>query len=146
MKQEYKHLGYYNDVDDIIDLFPSGPLKGDEAKVIYSYMKDGCGNFYSTDDTGDILSADEFEEDFKKGLANITEDDMYIVVFSPGDIDTLKAGDDQHGYFIDLYKAVTKRKGRPSKLTELKDYLATLKQETARVEEKIKKLESLTKK
>ena len=34
MKQEYKHLGYYNDVDDIIDLFPSGPLKGDEASFV----------------------------------------------------------------------------------------------------------------
>lgn len=146
MKQEYKHLGYYNDVDDIIDLFPNGPLKGDEASIVFSYMKDGYGNFYSTDDTGDILSADEFEEDFKNGYAAITGDYMYIVVFSPGDPNALKDGDDQHGYFIDLYKAVTKRKGRPSKLAELKDYLATLKQETARVEEKIRKLESLTKK
>ena len=146
MKQEYKHLGYYNDVDDIIDLFPSGPLKGDEASIIYSYMKDGYGNFYSTDDTGGILSADEFEEDFKNGYAAITRDGKYIVVFSPGDPDTLKDGDDQHGYFIDLYKAVSKKKGIPSKLDELRDYLATLKQETVRVEEKIRKLESLTKK
>lgn len=146
MKQEYRHLGYYNDVDDIIDLFPSEPLKGYEASLINSYVKDGYGNFYSTDDTGDILSADEFEEDFKKGLAAITRDGKYIVVFSPGDPNTLKDGDDQHGYFIDLYEAVSKKKGRPSKLDELRDYLATLKQETVRVEEKIRKLESLTKK
>ena len=59
MKQEYRHLGYYNDVDDIIDLFPSEPLKGYEASLINSYVKDGYGNFYSTDDTGDILSADD---------------------------------------------------------------------------------------
>ena len=42
----YVPIGYYNDPEDIIDLYPGGPFKGDEADIIVNYMLDGLGTPY----------------------------------------------------------------------------------------------------
>lgn len=97
---QYKHIGYYNDKEDIIDLFPNEPLKGDEGDIIVKYMKDGYGAFHSVDND-ELFSEDYF--DFV-GRQMKTTDGKYIIGFSEGNWKALAKGDDDHGFYIDIWE------------------------------------------
>ena len=98
---QYKHIGYYSDKEDIVDLFPSYEvLKGDEGDIIVKYMKDGYGAFHSVDN-GELFPEDDFD-----GRQMKTTDGKYIVGFSEGNWKALAKGDDDHGFYIDIWEFV----------------------------------------
>ena len=92
MKKVFRHIGYYNDQEDIIMLFESS------ADVVISNMLGGFGHFYSTegDEDSDIENPNDESDShlFKK-----TTDEQYLVRYEKGN-DNNK-GD---GWFIDIYK------------------------------------------
>lgn len=98
----YKPVGYYNDAEDIIDLFPNSYFKGDEADIIYQYFKDGFGNFHSIDYPDDDSFITVRQASQEQG-AIFTSDGMHLVVFTKGSYDALRKGDYCHGYYIDIY-------------------------------------------
>jgi hypothetical protein len=99
----YAPIGYYNDPEDIIDLFPNSAFKGDEADIVVNYLKDGYGNFHSIDcpDIDNCISPKDASED---KCTVFTSDGQYIVRFSLGDYNLLRKKNDMHGFFIDIYK------------------------------------------
>ena len=99
----YQIVGYYNDPEDIIDLFPCSTLKGDEADIIVKYFKDGYGAFHTIDYPDTDITP---EEASKSDDVVFTSDGEYIVVFSRGDMSLLRSGSDMHGFFIDIYRLV----------------------------------------
>jgi hypothetical protein len=102
----YAPIGYYNDPEDIMDLFPCSTLKGDEADIIVKYMKDGYGNFHTIDGTPDEESyIGPIEASMDKNIV-FTSDGQHLVHFSRGNVDLLIRGNDQHGFFIDIYKLI----------------------------------------
>jgi len=104
MKNIYQHIGYYNDFEDIFDLFPSGLPKGDEADIVVKYMKDGYGAFHKIDHPDDETDLDI--TDLNPGeLVLTTEDKAYAVRFEAGAKKILmkRNPDLDHGYFIDIY-------------------------------------------
>lgn len=98
----YIPVGYYNDPEDIIDLYPSSAFKGDEADIVVSYFKGGYGNFHSID-YPDVDSYITPEEASKANDIVFTSDGQYIVVFSPGNRKLLMEGSYDHGFYIDIY-------------------------------------------
>ena len=104
---KYTHIAYYNNWEDIIDLFPNMPLKGDEADIVVNYMKDGYGHLYTVD-IGEPLPFEDFEQDFQRGCALFTKDGKYLVVFCDGSKELLMKKDDEfdHGYYIDIWQAI----------------------------------------
>ena len=98
----YIPVGYYNDPEDIFDLYPSSTFKGDEADIIVKYFKDGYGNFTSIDHP-DVDSYITPEEASKANDIVFTSDGQYIVVFSPGNRKLLMEGSYDHGFYIDIY-------------------------------------------
>lgn len=98
----YIPVGYYNDPEDIFDLYPSSAFKGDEADIVVSYFKAGYGNFHSIDHP-DVDSYITPEEASKANDVVFTSDGQYIVVFSAGDYELLKKGASGHGFYIDIY-------------------------------------------
>lgn len=101
---QYKHIGYYDDKEDIIDLYPNEILKGDEGDIVVKYMKEGYGNFH-TIDNGDLFPEDEFDEDFNADRNIKTSDGRYIVGFAEGDWKALARGE-EHGFYIDIWEFV----------------------------------------
>lgn len=104
----YTHIAYYNDWEDIIDLFPNMSLKGDEADIVVNYMKDGYGHLYTVDFGITVEPFENFGQDFEKGCALFTKDRKYLVIFSDGSKELLMKKDDQidHGYYIDIWQAI----------------------------------------
>lgn len=102
---QYKHIGYYNDKEDIIDLFPNEVLKGDEGDIVVKYMKDGYGAFHSVDND-ELFQEDEFDDGFKADRNIKTSDGKYIVGFSWGDWRLLAMGNEVHGFYIDIWEFV----------------------------------------
>lgn len=98
----YKPIGYYNDTEDIIDIFPSGAFKGDEADIVYKYFYDGYGNFHSIDYPDDDSFITVKQASQEQGCV-FTSDGMHLVVFTKGSMDALKKGDYCHGFYIDIY-------------------------------------------
>lgn len=90
----YKHIGYYNDIEDVVTLFDATP---DE---IVEYMNNNFGAFYESIimdiDTDNILPED-------KSIIEFTEDKEYIVVkdFLTDSTECVSESD-----FIDIYKLV----------------------------------------
>ena len=99
----YAPIGYYNDPEDIIDLYPSSTFKGDEADIIVKYYLDGYGAFHTIDDPyiDSFISPKDASND---KCVVFTSDGQYIVRFSCGDYKLLFKGSDMHGFFIDIYK------------------------------------------
>lgn len=97
-------IGYYNDPKDIMDLFPSSTFKGDEADIIVKYYLDGYGALHT-------INADEesyispIEASMDKDIV-FTSDGQHLVRFSRGNVDLLIRGNDQHGFFIDIYELI----------------------------------------
>lgn len=97
------HIGYYNDPEDIIDIFPSANIKPDMGDIVFKYMQDGYGNFHNVNPGGEVQPFEDFEDEL--GYTAIpTTDEKYIVVFTKGDWKALAKGSDQHGYFIDIWE------------------------------------------
>ena len=99
-------IGYYNDPEDIMDLFPCSTFKGDEADIIVKYQKDGFGAFHTIDGTPDEESyISPIEASMDKDIV-FTSDGQHLVRFSRGDVGLLFRGSNQHGFFIDIYKLI----------------------------------------
>jgi len=101
----YAPIGYYNDPEDIIDLYPNSAFKGDEADIIVRYCLDGYGAFHTVDHP-DVDSFISPADASKSPDTVFTSNGEYIVVFSKGNIQLLRQGNDMHGFFIDIYKLV----------------------------------------
>jgi len=101
----YAPIGYYNDPEDIIDLYPNSAFKGDEADIIVRYCLDGYGAFHTVDhpDVDSFISPTDAS---KSPDTVFTSNGEYIVVFSRGNIQLLRQGNDMHGFFIDIYKLI----------------------------------------
>jgi hypothetical protein len=100
----YAPVGYYNDTEDILDLFPCSTFKGDEADIIVKYYLDGYGAFYTVDGAPDsYITPVEASKD--KNIV-FTSDGQYLVRFSGGSHELLRKGSDMHGFFIDIYKLI----------------------------------------
>jgi hypothetical protein len=101
----YVPIGYYNDSQDIIDLYPGGPFKGDEADIIVSHMNERFGNFHfipeSPKDPESFLTPKDVSE--SKCMV-FTSDGKFAVSFSLGSYESLKKGSDMHGFYIDVYR------------------------------------------
>ena len=101
----YVPIGYYNDPEDIIDLYPGGPFKGDEADIIVNYMLNGLGNFHSVPegprDPESFLTPRDASEDTRVVFAS---NGQYIVSFCSGSYELLRKKNDMHGFFIDIYR------------------------------------------
>lgn len=96
-----QHIGYYNDPEDIIDIFPSANIKPDMGDIVLKYMRDGYGNFH----TGyDVQPFEYFEDDLSGGTAVMTSDGKHLVNFSYGNWKALAKGSGQHGYYIDIWE------------------------------------------
>lgn len=98
----YVPLGYYNDNEDIIDLFPSNAFKGDEADIVVNYLKNNYGAFHTIDNP-DIDSFISPAEASKDSRIVFSSDGQYVVSFTTGNYHLLHNGDDMHGFFIDIY-------------------------------------------
>ena len=102
---KYKHLGYYNDRDDIHNLFPFKAIKDGVAEKVIQYFAGGYGNFYVDDSDEEESDLDITENfDIDDGLVMLTDDEEYAVRFQTGSYSSLKTGSDQHGFFIDIYR------------------------------------------
>lgn len=99
----YVPIGYYNDAEDIIDLFPNSTFKGDEADIVINYFADNYGAFHYIDhpDVDSYYAPDEVSKDKRMVFSS---DGQYAVMFSQGDGKLLYQGDDNHGFFIDIYR------------------------------------------
>lgn len=136
MKQ-YKHIGYYDSKEDIIDLWPNETLKGDEADIVVKYWKDGYGAFHTLEN-GDLYSENVFTEDLSEGRSDITSDKRYIVSFSEGNWKALakcQDGNIDHGFYIDIWEIA----GESDDLDELWASAESLTNQLKEVIEKIKR-------
>lgn len=98
-----QHIGYYNDPEDIISIFPSADIKPDMGDFVFKYMQAGGGNFHNVNPGGEVQPFDDFEGEL--GYTAIpTSDGKHIVLFTKGDWKSLAKGSDQHGYYIDIWE------------------------------------------
>lgn len=137
MEKYYKHIGYFNDAEDIIDLYPSSFFKGDEAGIVTNYMQSGYGKFYSVENN-ENFPFDNFKFELEHQIAAITPDDKYIVTFSLGDRNKLFKNSPEHGYYIDVWELV--ETDSSTKLEDLYQKANTLIDELKGVIEKIQRL------
>ena len=88
MNKTYKHIGYYNDVDDCKALFAESP------EEIVNYIACGFGNFHSVngDDDTDVIWGDEHD----MLLFQKSADERYIVRY--------ERGKGIEGWYIDVYQ------------------------------------------
>ena len=101
----YVPIGYYNDPEDIIDLYPGGPFKGDEADIIVSHMNERFGNFhFIPDGPKDPESLHPPKDVSESGRMVFTSDGRFAVSFTLGSYQSLKKGSDMHGFYIDVYR------------------------------------------
>lgn len=99
----YAPVGYYNDNEDIMDLYPCSTFKGDEADIVVNAIHSLYGNFHTIDDTPDVDNCISPADASKSPDTVFTSDGEYIVVFSRGNTQLLRQGNDMHGFFIDVY-------------------------------------------
>ena len=89
MEYKYKHLGYFNDQEDIDDMADMN------AKDVVRYMLDGMGKFYEADESEDQLTFAEILDEYP-GANKIG--DTYVV--------TYETCNDEEDNFIDVWQAV----------------------------------------
>lgn len=105
MKTYYKPVATYNAPEDIIGLFPSSTLKGDEGDIVIRYYLKGEGKplFINTCDEDALYTEAEImgTPDFI-----FTSGGGYAVRFQRGSAKLLRQGNDMHGFYIDIYERV----------------------------------------
>ena len=89
-KTTFRHLGYYNDYEDIISLF------GRSADYIVKAMLGGLGAFHKTEGSCDT-DIDDYNDEHDANMFQLTTDKKYLVRFERG-------GNDVDGWYIDIYK------------------------------------------
>lgn len=104
MKQ-YRPIATIHNCEDIINHFPSADIKGDEANIIVKGYLSGAIKAKSLNcwDEEAFFTVEEAVEDNRFVL---TSDGNYGVRFTRGNIELLRMGSDQHGFYIDIYKTV----------------------------------------
>jgi len=104
MKQ-YRPIATILNVEDIINHFPSADIKGDEANIIIKGYLSGAIQTKTLNcwDEEAFFTVEEAVDDRNFVL---TSDGNYGVHFIRGNIGLLRKGSDQHGFYIDIYKAV----------------------------------------
>lgn len=90
MKLTFRHIGYYNDYEDIKNLF------GCSADFIVKSMFDGIGAFYSTSGERET-DIDNVNEEHDANQFAKTTNGKFLVRFERG-------SKDGEGWFIDIYK------------------------------------------
>lgn len=88
MKKTYKHIGYYNDIDDCKTLFT------ETADSVVESMKDNFGAFHSVD--GDEETDVTWGDEPDMHLFFRTSNEQYLVRY--------ERGNDKEGWFIDIYE------------------------------------------
>lgn len=88
-KHTYRHIGYFNDFQDIQELF----LR--TADEIVKYMKNGWGAFHSCEGDRDS-DIDKIEGEPDACLLSMTADKEYIVKY--------QRGGDEESWYIDIYQ------------------------------------------
>lgn len=89
-KMTFRHIGYYNDYEDVKNLF------GRTANFVVQTMLDGLGAFHSvTGESETDIDDHKFESDADKFVK--TENGNYLVRFERG-------SENGEGWFIDIYK------------------------------------------
>lgn len=97
MKKVYRHIGYYNDLEDCELLFDETP------DFIVRYMQLGLGHFYQSEGETETDIENPFEQ-FDNHMFTKTTDGQYLVRYEKGaDKQVCKELAD-HGWFIDIYK------------------------------------------
>lgn len=88
-KHTYRHIGYFNDYQDIQELF----LR--TADEIVKYMKNGWGAFHFCEGERDS-DIDKIEGEPDENLLSMTADKEFIVKY--------QRGGDEESWFIDIYQ------------------------------------------
>lgn len=97
MKKVYRHIGYYNDLEDCELLFDETP------DFIVRYMEKGLGHFYQSEGDAETDIETPFDEPDSSMFIKTT-DGQYLVRYEKGaDKQVCKELAD-HGWFIDIYK------------------------------------------
>lgn len=104
MKQ-YRPIATIHNSEDIINHFPSVDIKGDEANIIVKGYLSGAieAKYLNCWDEEAFYSVEEAVED--KNFV-LTTNGNWGVRFTRGNIELLRNGSDQHGFYIDIYKTV----------------------------------------
>jgi predicted RNA-binding Zn-ribbon protein involved in translation (DUF1610 family) len=89
-KTTFRHIGYYNDHEDIVSLF------GRSADYIVKIMLDGLGAFHKTEGNCDT-DIDDYNDEHDANMFQLTTDKKYLVRFERG-------GNNADGWYIDIYK------------------------------------------
>lgn len=97
MKKVYRHIGYYNDLEDCELLFDETP------DFIVRYMEKGLGHFYQSEGDSETDIENPLDEPDSSMFIKTT-DGQYLVRYEKGaDKQVCKELAD-HGWFIDIYK------------------------------------------
>lgn len=104
MKQ-YRPIATIHKSEDIISYFPSTDIKEDEANIIVKGYLSGAieAKYLNCWDEEAFYSVEEAVED--KNFV-LTTNGNWGVRFTRGNIELLRNGSDQHGFYIDIYKTV----------------------------------------
>lgn len=89
MKKVYRHIGYYNDLEDCKLLFDETP------DFIVRYMQKGLGHFYTAESESET-DIEDINEETDTFMFKQTTDGQYLVRYEKGE------GND--GWYLDIYK------------------------------------------
>jgi len=114
--KKYTPIAIFHNTEDIKTLFPAGKPEGKDADAVVGYLRDGKGapKALSADDTDEeaVWNEDDVREDIANGNFALSSDGQYGVRFTRGARELLgHAPDNCHGFFIDVYQAVTDKSG-----------------------------------
>lgn len=97
MKKVFRHIGYYNDLEDCELLFDETP------DFIVRYMEKGLGHFYQSEGDAETDIENPFDEPDSSMFIKTT-DGQYLVRYEKGADKQVCKELANHGWFIDIYK------------------------------------------
>lgn len=99
MKKVYRHIGYYNDLDDITMLFDKS------ADVVVSNMLGGYGHFYTAEGEpeSDIETPNDESDAY---MFKQTTNKQYLVRYEKGSNKQVCRELQDGGWYIDIYKLI----------------------------------------
>ena len=118
--KEYRPIATINYYKDINKYFPFAGTRGYEANTIITNYLSGAIEA-KTFNWWDEETFYTVEEAVKDENFILTTDGKYGVRFTCGDAGLLRTGNDQHGYYIDIYEAVDYRKNNMEKSVEMEE-------------------------